>query len=151
MRRIAGKQLRIAFDRHGAKVPNVECRDRSRIETLRGCDHHPVNDSQPQGSIPSVKLLCSDQVVVAPPIDRERTVSEVAEEYFLRFDAEVRGNQVIDFRKNRRRQDPFIRSVVVQRFHRRVVVLVGVQQREHRAGIDDDHCSPSPASSSSAR
>src|SRR5262249_15140737 len=88
---------------------------------------------------------------LAPPLHRKRAARHVAEKCLLGAGAKMLGCEIVDFRKDRPRQDPVFFPGVEEFGDGGVIAIAAVEQRDARAGVGDDHLRPQPFSGFSAR
>lgn len=133
-------------------MPEVEGGYGFGTHALRDGNDRRIDQPKAEGTLSSADALGCFEILIPFPFDRECPLGEIREKRSLRSAAEMGRHKVVDFRKDRPREDPAVCMLLVQSLQGRVVILAGVQQRDHRAGIDNDHrSSPKPESSASAR
>lgn len=151
LRKIAGKELRISPDRHGSEMSEIECRNRVGAESLRDGHDHGVHQSEPEGLVAPANPMGLCEVGFVSPFDRQSTCGQIGEKGLLRAAADMGSEQIVDFRKDRPRQNPGLGFRFEQRPKRRVMPIVCVDKSDHRSRVRDNHSRGRLARSCSAR
>ena len=100
------QQLRIARNRDGREVSQVQRRDSGRFEAGSGGNDDGVHQSHPKLRVALGDNVRRRQIVLIAPRHAEPAVGEIGNEGLLCPRADVGANEVIDLRQDCPRQQP---------------------------------------------
>lgn len=97
---VSGIEPWLAFDPDGAKVSQIQCRDRGYLQSLGDADHRSVDQPDPEIGVPEAELVRPHEVGRISPLQRERTCGEIQDERLLSSSAHPCPQEVVDLRED---------------------------------------------------